>query len=44
MTRARKISFMAKYFASVFIKWTLVAIVIMTIIVIPVLLFTALLK
>jgi len=40
MKRTKKVSFVTKYFFSVFIKWSIAVIVIMAIIIIPVLLFT----
>ena len=41
MKKIKKVSFVAKYFLSVFIKWSIVAIVMMAIIIVPVLLITA---
>ena len=40
MKRTKKVSFVTKYFISVFIKWSIVAFVIMAIIIVPVLLFS----
>ena len=41
MKEIKKVSFVAKYFFSVFIKWSIVAIVMMAIIIVPFLLITA---
>jgi hypothetical protein len=41
MKTIRKFSFIAKYFFSVFMKWSIVAIVMMAIIIVPFLLITA---
>tara|TARA_B100001250_G_scaffold400081_1_gene410195 strand:- start:517 stop:651 length:135 start_codon:yes stop_codon:yes gene_type:complete len=44
MRRTKKVFFVSKYFFSVFIKWSIAVIIIMAIIILPVLLFTAFLK
>tara|TARA_A100001011_G_scaffold121336_1_gene128094 strand:- start:205 stop:339 length:135 start_codon:yes stop_codon:yes gene_type:complete len=41
MKKTKKVSFIAKYFFSVFIKWCIIAIVMMAIIIVPFLLITA---
>ncbi|MFL2995122.1 MAG: hypothetical protein ACJZ1Y_05845 [Candidatus Neomarinimicrobiota bacterium] len=41
MKKTKKVSFVAKYFFSVFIKWSIAVIIMMAIIIVPFLLITA---
>tara|TARA_B100001559_G_scaffold115690_1_gene97140 strand:+ start:51 stop:185 length:135 start_codon:yes stop_codon:yes gene_type:complete len=41
MKKTKKVSFITKYFFTVFIKWSIIAIVMMAIIIVPFLLITA---